>query len=55
MFSDPDQDIRTYSIHIADQLNLIDSLIDGAFDRRENTRFYAREYLIKRKHYLNYP
>ena len=48
MFFDANEDIRTYAIHIAHELDFVNKLKEAAFDRRNNVRFYAREYLIQR-------
>ena len=54
MFSDANQDIRTDSMHVANQLDYVDELIEGAFDRKSNVRFVARSYIIARNIQLEY-
>ena len=41
MFNDSNEDIRAHAIHIAHTLGFVESLIEGAFDRRANVRFHA--------------
>ena len=54
MFSDSNQDIRTDAMHVAEQLDYVDKLIEGAFDRKSNVRFVARSYIISRNIQLEY-
>lgn len=51
---DASQDIRTIAMHIAHSLNNIPVLVEGAFDRRANVRFVAKEYLLQRGQQLPY-